>query len=343
MNLSSYEFQVVFCVLVLLGLASVALIVDYLKSMNERLRERHIDFMARHEEMVQRVEQDNTKLLRALAEQSKAFREMNRKSIVVNTIAAGQNPPQITLTPIPEQIAPAQEPDSPVLATGGPVAVADPEPQPEDSLPANVIRIRLKSEDNPVPAAEPNFDTFLEKVVDEFSPAAPDLATLARTVDEFSGRLNVPAGIHPVASLTELLQQKEPFTGLALSIGLNDYLRLEEVHGPTAAAELLNTVDGLMANLAGSDAFITRRADDEFILLFSNLTGAAAQQRLSTISEELWNYQRQTLGTFSAVFSWGAHESTALPLEQALSTAADNMTETRANRNDSGQRHRATA
>ncbi|MFN7544424.1 MAG: hypothetical protein ACK5TN_16710, partial [Acidobacteriota bacterium] len=62
---SSYELQVVFWALVLLALASVAVMVDYLKVMNERLRERCIDLMARHQEVVQRVEKDNTKLLRA--------------------------------------------------------------------------------------------------------------------------------------------------------------------------------------------------------------------------------------------------------------------------------------
>lgn len=68
MNIVGYEFQVIFCALILLSLAAVALIVDYLKGMNEKLRERQIDLEAHHETMVQRVEEDNTKLLRALAE-----------------------------------------------------------------------------------------------------------------------------------------------------------------------------------------------------------------------------------------------------------------------------------
>lgn len=357
MNLTGYEMQVIFCVLILLALTSVALVVDYLKGMNEKLRERQIDLQARHDVAVTRIEEDNTRLLRALAEQSKTFREMNKHSIQVNTLATEKQLPEITLQPIEEPASP------PVLASAGPVAVEEP-PQPaaptEDSLPSNVIRIRLKSA-NPDPEPqppiadpnEPNFEKFLEELVTEFE-ATPQPATsveslesLATKLEEFTGRLEVPVGPQSPSTLKQLLDSKDLLTGLVISIGINEYMRLDEIHGRDAAIELLNTVDALIAEIAADKAFSTRRSDEEFVLIFPGLSGAAAQQRLSEISERLWDYQLQGLGTFSAVFSWGASEAQQQPLAEVLFTASENMAETRSsrqnNQGDSGQKQRATA
>jgi GGDEF domain-containing protein len=359
MNLTGYEMQVIFCVLILLALTSVALVVDYLKGMNEKLRERQIDLQARHDVAVTRIEEDNTRLLRALAEQSKTFREMNKHSIQVNTLAVEKQLPEITLQPIEEPAPP------PVLAAAGPVAVEEP-PQPqsatpaEDSLPSNVIRIRLKSA-NPDPEPqppiadpnEPNFEKFLEELVTEFE-ATPQPATsveslesLATKLEQFTGKLEVPVGPQSPSTLNQLLESKDLLTGLVISIGINDYMRLDEIHGRDAAIELLNTVDALMAEIASDKAFSTRRSDEEFVLIFAGLSGAAAQQRLSEISERLWDYQLQGLGTFSAVFSWGAAEAQQQPLSEVLFTASENMAETRSsrqnNQGDSGQKQRATA
>jgi GGDEF domain-containing protein len=362
MNIVGYEFQVIFCALILLSLAAVALIVDYLKGMNEKLRERQIDLEARHETMVQRVEEDNTKLLRALAEQSKAFRDMTRQSIVVTTKPAENALPEISLQPVAE--IPAAPQSEPVLTEAGPVAVAEPEPvmetpaPAEETLPANVIRIRLKS-NNPEPAAhqepianpaEPDFEKFLEELVSEFD-AAPqsdsDLGALSSKLEEFSDRLELPAGAHPPAVLNQLLERKELLTGLVISVGINEYMKLEEIHGVAAAGELLNTVDSLMMDLVGDTGFCSRRSDDEFVVVFPRLTGAPAQQRLSEFAEKLWDYQLQTLGTFSVVFSWGASEAQHQLFGDVLSTAYENMIETRGTRknasSDPGHKHRATA
>ncbi|MFN8813765.1 MAG: hypothetical protein ACK5ZU_13160 [Acidobacteriota bacterium] len=301
---SSYELQVVFWVLVLLALMSVAVMVDYLKGMNERLRERHIDLMARHQEVVQRVEKDNTKLLRALAEQSKSFRELNLKAIVVNTesteLAAAQKPllparrgsfsdsdlerqlnpsPSLQATPIVEE--PSQQ-----------AAVVDGE------LPPNVVRIRLNSEDSSAPAPAANFDDFLEEVLDEFSENIPE--TGFRTETKVAGpvvesaqpadlSIPIPAGVHPRSVLAQLLEYKGSFTGMSLAISINYYMEFEEVHGSAIAEELLNTIDSLMAGLVSQGGFLTRRADDEFLLLFPDVSGDAAHAKLTSISESLWN------------------------------------------------------
>lgn len=350
MTLGGYEFQVIFCVLLLLGLASVALVVDYLKSMNERLRERHVELLSKHEVVVQRVEEDNTRLLRALAEQSKAFREMNKRSITVNTKLTQGALPEITLTPI----AP---PVDPVLSTAGPVAVADPQPTPEplaaeDSLPPNVVRIRLKQQEEEESKPESNdFDTFMERLVNEPgatpAEAVQSLEQLAQTVSEFSGELPIPAGTHPPAMLHQLIDSDQLLNGLVMSIGINDYMKLAETHGREAAGQLLNTVDSVVSELAGDTGFTSRISDDEFVLIIPSIGGAAAQQKIAAVAERLWDYQLQTLGTFLAVFSWGAVEAQRMRLADALTDAAENMAETRATRrgptSETGNKKRATA
>ena len=83
------------------------------------------------------------------------------------------------------------------------------------------------------------------------------------------------------------------------------------------------------------------------MLIYPNLAGARAQQRLSEISEQLWDYQLQTLGTYSFVFSWGASEAQHQPLAEAMATASENMVETRNSRKsasaDRSGRQRVTA
>jgi GGDEF domain-containing protein len=331
MNISGYEFQVIFCALILLGLAAVALIVDYLKGMNEKLRERHIELMSKHEVVVQRVEEDNTRLLRALAEQSKAFRDMNKRSPVF-----------FSPTEAPAQLEAAAEPPA-----AAPQALVEGSSLP----PAQSVKTAPAKE--AAPASD--FDRFMEQLVTEFEETAStpltdpaqSLDSLAHKLDELSGNLIVPAGTHPASALKLLLEREGLMNGLVLSVGINEYLRLNEIHGPTAAEELLHTVDLLMSQIAGDSGFCSRCSDDEFVLIFPQVSGAKAQQRLAEISERLWDYQFQNLGTFTAVFSWGAAEAQMQPLSEALALASESMLETRGSRKhatpDPSEKQRTTA
>lgn len=285
MNLSGHEFQVIFSVLILLALASVALIVDYLKTMNERLRERHVELLARHETVVKRVEEDNTKLLRALAEQSKAFREMIRTNEVVDAELVDEQP-RLEHKPVAE-------------------------------LPAADAK------------KEPDFEGFLEELVTQYeAEPANSLNALAEKV----GETGVPVGNHPPAVLHQLLADASPRQGLVVSIGINDYLRLGEIHGQEVAERLLTTVDTLMSEVAGDHGFSSRNSDDEFVVYFPGLTGQAAQKKLSETAAKLWDYQMQRLGTFHAVFAWGATEASGNSLRDALALANEQMAETRGSR-----------
>lgn len=411
MNLSGFEIQIMFCVLILLGLLSVALVVDYLKGMNEKLRERHVDLLARHETAVNRIEDDNARLLRALAEQSKAFRDMTKRQIIVSNFPkqdralenSSEQIARIAVAPHREaivEVAPmadmteaeleaqvlsfATVPDLKIPQTEE--AVTAPQPV-EEQIPPNVIRFRLTPEPNltlptqeenkesrsalesrPLElaelkensSAEPDFDGFLEQLVTEFesSPVLDEHATsieaLAQMVEsknptkqEIALNLPISQGSHPPAALNQLLERKELLRGLVVAIGINDYLKLDEMLGHSTAEMLLNSVENLMESVATSNGFCSRRSDDEFVLIFPELNGTSAQQRLSEISEQLWDYQLQTLGTYSVVFSWGASEAQNQPLAEALLIASENMAETRNSRksaaSDRSRRQRATA
>ena len=371
MNVSGSEIQIMFCVLILLGLLSVALVVDYLKGMNEKLRERHIDLLARHETVVHQVEDDNARLLRALAEQSKAFREMTKRPIAISTFAQDNSAPAISIEPIAqiaaEPSAPLMEemaaPESSELEQLVETASATPQPVRAEELPPNVIRIRLmpdtsrtsakpeavreagkdlESSASPVAesagkeVAKPDFESLMDQLVTEFD-ASPNNRESAAAIEALALVVGaqtpaVAQGQHSPAALNQWLERNQTLSGLVVCIGINDYLNLDEILGEKAAGNLLNSVEDLIQSLAGESGFRARKSDDEFVLIYPNLAGARAQQRLSEISEQLWDYQLQTLGTYSFVFSWGASEAQHQPLAEAMATASENMVETRNSR-----------
>ena len=176
MNFSGYELQIFVSVLIVLGCAFVALLVDYLKGSNEKLRESHVDLLARQDSVVNRASADTSLLLKALGEQTSALRLMiNRPIHVTSVMAPAVSAPvslanfPVTSIPMPRR-EPVEEPApelekvkvalipetrvvnpepaalpvaEPVIAETMPVEV---KPQAEEVLPPNVIRIRLMPE-----------------------------------------------------------------------------------------------------------------------------------------------------------------------------------------------------
>lgn len=243
------------------------------------------------------------------------------------------------------------------------------------------------AEEAPAAPEQPDFDRFLDDLVAEFDnnpgiysspepafdapsmlsnpepvatmsaePVLPQLGLIpdsslleseTSNVEEFTPNLELPAGTHSAAVLEEYCGRREPMNGLVVSIGINEFGQIHENLGRAAAEELLRTVDGLMASLAGNDGFCCRLRDDEFVLAFSRLSGPNAQRRLSELSERLWDFQLRNLGTFSVVFSWGAHEAQRQSLTDSIALATERMKETQTSRRsvsaDRGRRRRATA
>ncbi|WP_031495976.1 hypothetical protein [Bryobacter aggregatus] len=177
MNFSGYELQIFVSVLIVLGCAFVALLVDYLKGSNEKLRESHVELLARQDIAASQPAGETSAILKALSDQTSALRAIINRPIQVTTAApapaslstfpvssipspkrqfvanAAPEREKVKVARIPEtRVAAAAEPEAtlPTVAAEPEVAPAPPEilvapalPQAEEVLPPNVIRIRL--------------------------------------------------------------------------------------------------------------------------------------------------------------------------------------------------------
>jgi hypothetical protein len=128
---------------------------------------------------------------------------------------------------------------------------------------------------------------------------------LARNSKKESGFERVPSG--------------GTVSGLVVSVG---------VIGGRIPDNVLNFVRGL----GGAAEAAYRLSDDEFSLVWREERGAAAQQRMARISQEVWDFQLGSLAGLVILFSWGGVEVENEPLEEALAMASMRMQETRRGR-----------
>ncbi|MBY0503804.1 MAG: hypothetical protein K2X03_07835 [Bryobacteraceae bacterium] len=237
-------------------------------------------------------------------------------------------------TPAAEEI---EEPVAEHLAEpqAEPVFEETPVAEAEELLPvtAPVDFLTADLGETTAPAPHESFDSLMAAVHEE----APMVEVPEEPVaSEEPGVLALPSGMNDRATLDFLKRDKSSFTGLIVSIGINDYARLQEASGRPAAEELAKSVQQLVKSLItapnGSEFFGCRSADDEFVLVFAGESGSAAQRRLNGLSERLWDFQLRSLGNFSVMFSWGATEANGEVFEDAVEAASERMRETRQNR-----------
>ncbi len=134
----------------------------------------------------------------------------------------------------------------------------------------------------------------------------------------------VPAGFHEGFVLSQLVQNRQPVSGLVVSIGVSAP-REEDGSLPEA-------VKALIQSLIGPDDFACRTNDEEFLLIYPRESGASAQRRLSKIAQQLWDFQLRSLGTFQILFSWGGVEVQSESIDEAIASANERMQETRRGR-----------
>lgn len=147
-----------------------------------------------------------------------------------------------------------------------------------------------------------------------------------------AAELVLPSGFQEASTLARLLEEEAPFNGLAIVISVVDYVRLMADQGKPAAEQLMGSVCRLVISLAREQDFACRISEDEFVLIFSHETGAAAKRRIQLVSERLWDFQLRSLGSVSVIFSWGASESLSEPVVHAVEHAREQMLESRRNR-----------
>jgi hypothetical protein len=146
----------------------------------------------------------------------------------------------------------------------------------------------------------------------------------------------LPKGFFEAAEIATLIDQDQSLTGVVVAIGINDYQRALQSQSKGDAQELAGSVDRLIRSLISANDFAYRRAAGEFIVVFPNEKGAAAQNRIHQVTERLWDYQLRALAAFSVLFSWGAVTVDEESFSEAVAFAADEMSETRDSRRGFG-------
>ena len=167
--------------------------------------------------------------------------------------------------------------------------------------------------------AKKNWGALLNKTA---APVTADTGLLAAIVEATTSSdatpSAVPAGYHDGFVLSQLIKSHQPLSGLVVSIGIS--------------GQVTPAVSELMRGLLGSTDFACQSGADEFLLIYPNERGASAQRKLSTISQQLWNFQLNALGEYSIVFSWGGVEARSEPVEMVIASANDRMQETKRGR-----------
>jgi GGDEF domain-containing protein len=138
-------------------------------------------------------------------------------------------------------------------------------------------------------------------------------------------------GIVQAHAFQQLLESNQPFTGLVVSVGVNDS------DGSTAhSQDLVESVGSYIATLLEENDIVCRNGCDEFIIVCPGQRGAPSQRRLNHISERLWDYQLRGLGACSILFTWGGVQVQNQSLADAVAAATDRMRETKRTGNSAG-------
>jgi hypothetical protein len=164
------------------------------------------------------------------------------------------------------------------------------------------------------------------------SPAAADSKLLqavleATASDQAQPGEALPSGFQDGITLAQLIAKKQNVNGLVVSIGLT---------GALSGGVLPERVHNLMQSLMGEGDFATQSKPDEFLMIFPNERGAAAQRRLSQVAQRLWDFQLTSLGSHAIQFSWGGLEVRGESIGEAIAAASERMMETKRGRKNLG-------
>jgi hypothetical protein len=330
MELGQYQLQIFVSLVVILGAAFVALICDFLKGNNEQLRELTIELRVRREE-----EQKRAHLLTPRV-QERVERAPQAEKIAAPAVAPALAVPNA----VKERSAIAKEKKRTVNADalaamerGAALAgtrpstaaaaprEAKPEPKPEIVATAPVSS-SIK------PGIKKDWGSLLSRNAQKpaASPRHDLLAAVVAATDSSAGDNNrsFPAGFQDGYVLNQLVQSRQPVTGLVVSIGVNASRKGDR--------KLPESVSKLVESLIGPGDFAAQSSEDEFLLIYPQEHGASAQRKLSQIAQQLWDFQLRSLGSFQILFSWGGVEVRGESIEEAIASASERMQETKRGR-----------
>jgi hypothetical protein len=314
MELGQYQLQVFVSLVVILGAAFVALICDFLKGNNEQLRELTVELKVRREE-----------------ERKRSHTLTPR---VATALAAAPVPAAATPMAAPKERVAIREKKRTVNAEamaamerGAALAGSGKRPRstPKEETKPEMVIVSQQEASKSAANIKKDWGTLLSKNAQKpLAPAAShDLlaAVVAATNNTSeSGERALPAGFQDGFVLNQLVQSRQPVSGLVVSIGVN------------AAHQSDNSVSKLIESLLGPNDFAAQSSEDEYLLIFPQERGASAQRRLSQIAQQLWDFQLRSLGSFQILFSWGGIEVRSESIEEAIASASERMQETKRGR-----------
>ena len=153
---------------------------------------------------------------------------------------------------------------------------------------------------------------------------APGAVEARYQVVESESQSRWPSGMLQQPAFQNVLDSGEPFSGLVVSIGIND-----SDSSMWHSQGLMQSVSAYITGLLREKDFACRTAYDEFVLVCCGEHGAQSQRRLNHISERLWDYQLRGMGACSILFSWGGVQVQDQPLAEAVASAVDRMRQTK--------------
>jgi hypothetical protein len=335
MDLGPHSIHIFVSLIVVLAAAGVALVCDLLKGNNEHLRELAVELKVRNEEAERRI----------LLMEKKGKRAPDLRSIKP-MIAAETAPaarvevppaqPEPLQMPMPKVAVAAAEPQqrpnrperrrrelSPEIAAIAQAAAAivnNKEHQPQEAVAVGasfdapvrehvMAPVSVKQSVASSNAGRKNWDSILRKPEQRSAPVIPFESI----------REAIPTGFHEALVLQRAVEAGRSISGLIVSIGTNN------LGGSSEVADFLRTL------LTAQD-FGCQSGADEYILICMGEQGAAAQRRLSVISEKLWDFQLRSIGGLGVQFSWGSAEARGERIGEAVAGAIEQMQETRQSR-----------
>lgn len=311
-----HQLQVFVSLVVIFGVAIVALICDFLKRNNDELRELNLELQVRRDEEQKRSAVSLAgKPLPAAAAALAAPKPAKEKKRAVNSeaMAAMERGAALAGSGGRSHIPAAAEPVA-EANLGNPETVV-PEIAVDVAAPAHAVKMDWGSMLSRNSPPKPPVSIKIGEEV---------LAALAEGAKPEPSFESLPAGFQDGFVLHHLVERRHPVTGLVVSIG---------VHAARQEGGALpESIGKLVESLIGPDDFAAQSGEEEFLLIYPREQGPSAHRRLSQISQQLWDFQLRSLGTFQILFSWGGVEVQSESIEEAIASASERMNETKRGR-----------
>ena len=347
MELGQYQLHIFVSLIILIGTAFLALICDFLRRNNHDMRELTVELKARREQ-----EQKRAQWLAARGVPADGLLKRDALSKKRNALPKKEAAPakiiDASLEPPPTRALPAPPPllrrnrnretrvlrRDEVLARTERAAILAPKAETPSPLlmPPISPTAEVKQQEKVIVTIGPSSNTPAPNTPDALGavPVRRDWAAIldrAKQVEPLQQpsvpiEPTLPTGLRDSDVLSQLMRARRQVSGLVVSVG---------VHSESTRADgsLRGSTRRLVESLLGPGDLAAQCSPEEFVLIYPQERGAAAQRKLSQIAQQLWDFQLHSLGSSELLFSWGGFEAKGEMIEDAISSASERMRESR--------------